>query len=60
MTSRRVTVTGVEQAAARNIVKRNAAKGVTTRVSVSKIANAKSASRSAVSGRYVTKSKNAQ
>ena len=51
--AKRVTVTGAEQSAARNIVKRDAARGVATRSSVTKIANA--ASRSAVSGRYASK-----
>lgn len=54
--AKQVTVTGAEQSAARSIVKRNAAKGLTTRASVSKIANAKGVSRSGASGRYVTKS----
>jgi hypothetical protein len=53
--AKRVTVTRAEQSAARSIVRRNAAKGLATRTSVSKIANAKGVSRSAASGRYVTK-----
>ncbi|GAA5122534.1 hypothetical protein GCM10023339_41090 [Alloalcanivorax gelatiniphagus] len=51
--TKRVTVTGAEQSAARNIVKRNAARGVATRSSVTKIANA--VPRSAASGRYASK-----
>lgn len=50
--AKRVTVTGAEQSAARNIIKRNTAKGVTTRSSVTKIANARSSS----TGRHLSAS----
>ena len=52
--AKEITVTGAEQSAARYIVRRNEAKGVPTRSSVAKIANAKW--RSASSGRYVSRS----
>lgn len=37
---KQITVTSAEQSAARNILKRNASRGVATRSSVTKIANA--------------------
>jgi len=58
--AKRVIVSGAEQSAARSIVKRNAAKGVVTRTSVTKIANAKGVSRSAISGRFVAKAQAAK